>query len=84
MRQKKGNQYLPFIICPPQEKTELLKDNGSDDQCVSWLNKAEEYFDIYNITTYEEKLKYVPMHLEGHTYKWYIWWKADNFSYSWK
>ena len=60
----------------------MLKYNRSDDQCV--LNKDEEYFDVYIITTDEEKLKHVSMHLEGHTYNWYIWWKGDKFSYTWK
>ena len=32
----------------------------------------------------EEKVKYVPMHLEGDSYNWYIWWKGDNFSFTWK
>ena len=45
----KVNQYCPYIVYPPKAKIELLKYNGSEDQCVAWLNKAEEYFDIYNI-----------------------------------
>ena len=52
-------------------------------QCVVWLNKAEEYFDIYNITTDVEKVKYASMHLENHAYNWYMWWKGDNFAYTW-
>ena len=48
-----------------------------------WLNKAEQYFDIYNITSDEEKVKYVSMHMEGYTYNWYLWWKRDNFTYTW-
>ena len=36
----KGNQYHPYIVYPPKEKIELLKYNGSEDQCVSWLKKG--------------------------------------------
>ena len=48
-RKAKDNQYHPYIVYPPKEKIELLKYNGNKDQSVSWLNKVEEYFDIYNI-----------------------------------
>ena len=68
---------------PPKEKIELSKYNGSEDQCVARLNKANEYFDIYNITSDKEKVKYASMHMEGYTYKLYMWWKGDNFSYTW-
>ena len=80
---EKGNQYNPYIVYPPKAKIELLKYNGSEDQCVAWLNKAEEYFDIYNIQSDEEKVKYVSMHMEGYAYNWYLWWKRDNFTYTW-
>ena len=69
---------------PPRENIEMLKYNRSDEQCVAWLNKVQDYFDIYNIMMDEEKVKYVPMHLEGDSYNWYIWWKGDNFSFTWK
>lgn len=49
---------------------------------MAWFNKAEEYFDIYNITIDEEKVKYAFMHLEGETYNWYMWWKKENHSYN--
>ena len=38
----KGNQHHPYKVYPPKEKIEFLKYNGSEDQCVSWLNKVEE------------------------------------------
>ena len=79
----KSNQYHPYIVYPPKEKIELSKYNGSEDQCVSWLNKAEQYFNIYNITSNEEKVKYASIHLEGYAYNQYMWWKGDNFSYTW-
>ena len=66
---------------PPREKLQLSKYNGSEDQSVAWLNKAEEYFDIYNIASDEEKVKDASMHLEGYAYNWYMWWKGDNLSY---
>ena len=81
-RKVKGNQYHPYIVYPPKEKIELSKYNGSEDQCVAWLNKGEEYFDIYNIKSDEEKVKYVSMHMEGYAYNWYLWWKRDNFTYT--
>ena len=61
----------------------MSKSTGNDEQCVAWLNKAEEYFDIYNITIDIEKVKYASMHLENHAYNWYMWWKGDNFTYTW-
>ena len=79
----KGNQCRPYKVHPPKEKIELSKYNGSEDQCVAWLNKEEEYFDIYNIQSGKEKVKYVSMHMEGYTYNWYLWWKRDKFSYTW-
>ena len=78
----KRNQYHPYIVYPPKEKLELSKYNGSEYQCVAWLNKAEEYFDIYNIQFDEEKVKYASIYMEGYAYNWYMWWKRDNFSYT--
>ena len=69
---------------PPRAKNELPKYNESDEECVAWLNKAKEYFDIYTIMMDEEKVKYASMHLEGHAYNWYKWGKGDIFSYTWK
>ena len=82
-RKTKGNQYRPYILYPPKAKIELSKYNGSEDQCVAWQNKAEEYFDIYNIQSDEEKVKYASMHMEGYAYNWYLWWRRDNFAYTW-
>ena len=62
---------------------ELLQYNGSEDQCIAWLNKVEEYFNIYNIQSDEDKVKCVSMHMEGYAYNWYLWWKRDNFTYTW-
>ena len=53
-----------YVVYPPKAKIEMSKFSGNDEQCVAWLNKAEEYFDIYNITTDIEKVKYASMHLE--------------------
>ena len=69
---------------PPRAKIELSKYNGNEDQCIAWINKAEEYFDIYNITTDEEKVKYASLHLDGYAYNWYMWWKGENLSYNWR
>ena len=58
---------------PLREKIEFPKYNKSDDQCVAWLKyKVDEYFNIYNIVRDGEKVKYASMHLEGHSYNWYI------------
>ena len=43
----------------------------------------EGYFDIYNIQSDEDKVKYASMHMELYAYNWYLWWKRDNFSYTW-
>ena len=80
---EKGNQRLPYKVYPPKAKIELSRYNGSEDQCVSWLNKVEEYFNIYSIQSDEEKVKYASMHMEGYAYNWYLWWKRDNFTYTW-
>jgi hypothetical protein len=77
------SQYQPLMIYPPKAKIELSKYNGSDNQCVAWFNKTEEYFQIYNITTDEEKVKYASMFLEGTAYNWYMWWKGRIQSYTW-
>ena len=82
-RKAKGNQYRPYIVYPPKAKIELLKYSWSEDQCVSWLNKAKEYVDIYNSQSNEEKVKYASMHMEGYAYNWYLWWRRDNFTYTW-
>ena len=74
----KDNQYHPYIVYPPKEKIEFSEYDGSEDQCVSWLNKVE-YFDIYNITSNEEKVKYESIHMEGYAYNWYMWWKETIF-----
>ena len=82
-RKAKGNQYHPYIVYPPKEKIELSKYNGIEYQCVAWLNKMEDYFNIYNIQSDEEKMKYASMLMEGYAYNWYMWWKGEIFSYTW-
>ena len=82
-RKAKGNQYRPFVVYPPKAKIELSKYNGSEDECIAWINKAEEYFEIYNIQSDEDKVKYVAMYMEGYAYNWYLWWKRHNFTYTW-
>ena len=59
----KSNKYRPYKVYPSREKIELLKYNGSENQCVAWINKVEEYFDIYNIQSDKEKVKYASMHM---------------------
>ena len=46
-------------------KVELPKYDGDERQCITWINKAEEYLDIHNIHYDDEKIKYASMHLEG-------------------
>ena len=79
----KGNQRRPYKVHPTKEKIELSKYNGSADQCIAWINKAKEYFDIYDIQYDKEKVKYAWMHMEAYAYNWYLWWKRDNFTYTW-
>ena len=71
------------MICSPRAKIEISKYNGSDNQYVAWFNKTEEYFNIYNVTTDEDMIKYASMYLEGNAYNWYLWWKAGNQFYDW-
>ena len=61
------------------------KYDEDEQQCIAWINKAEEYLDIHNIHYDDEKIKYASMHLEGNTYNWYLWWKntARICSYNW-
>ena len=37
-----GNQHRPYKVYPSKEKIELPKYNGSEYQCVAWINKVEE------------------------------------------
>ena len=64
---------------------ELSKHDENERQCISWINKAEEYLDIHNIHYEGEKIKYASMHLEGNAYNWYLWWKnnARICSHNW-
>ena len=49
-------------------KVKLPKYDGDERQCITWINKAEEYLDIHNIHYNDEKIKYASMHLEGSAY----------------
>ena len=42
-------------------KLELPKFDGDEKQCIAWINKAKEYFDIHNIHYDSEKIKYAAM-----------------------
>ena len=53
-------------------KIDLSKFDGDKKQCVEWINKFEEYFDIYNIQINSEKIKCTSMQLEGNAYTWYM------------
>ena len=50
---------------------------------VAWLNKAEEYFDIYDINSDDEKIKYASMKMEGETCNWFMRWKNMMLAISW-
>ena len=39
-------------------KLELPKFDGDEKQCITWINKAKEYFDLHNIPYDNEKIKY--------------------------
>ena len=66
---------IPSISIP---NLELPKFDGDEKQCIAWINKAEEYFDIHSIPYDSEKIKYVAMQLEGNAYNWYMWWKTTT------
>ena len=51
-------------------KLELPKYDGDEKQCITWINKAKEYFDIHNIQYDSDNIKYVAIQLEGNTYNW--------------
>ena len=38
-------------------KVKLPKYDEDEWQCIAWINKAEEYLDIYNIHYDDEKIK---------------------------
>jgi hypothetical protein len=63
-------------------KLELPKFD-ENEQGVAWFNKAEIYFEIYNINNNDEQIKYASMQLEGDAYNCYMWWKRLSFSISW-
>jgi hypothetical protein len=59
-----------------REKLELSKFYGNEKHGVAWFNKVVEYFEIYNITNDDKKIKYASMQQEGDAYNWYMWWKT--------
>ena len=82
-----GKQY-PLLVPPlayhRKAKIELPKFDGNEKNSVAWLNKAEEYFEIYDIDSDDEKIKHAPMKMEGEAYNWYMWWKKTTLAISWR
>ena len=62
----------------------MHKFNGNKKCNVAWLNKAEEYFEIYDINNDDEKIRHTSMKMEGDAYNWYMWWKKTTLATSWK
>ena len=77
--------FRPQISSNVRVKLELPKFNGDEKQCITWINKAEEFFGIHNIHYDNENIKYASMQLEGNAYNWYMWWKTTTkvCSFSW-
>ena len=65
---------IPSISIPPTDryhirvKLELPKFDDDKKQCIPWINKTEEYFDIHNILYDNEKIKYTAMQLDENAY----------------
>ena len=81
-----ANQY-PLLVPPlayqRRAKIELPKFDGNEKNSIAWLNKAEEYFEIYDINSDDEKIKHASMKMEGEAYNWYMWWKKTTLAISW-
>ena len=49
-------------------KLELPKFDGDEKQCIAWINKAEECFDIHHIPYDSEKIKCAAIQLKRNAY----------------
>lgn len=66
------NQH-PFFAQPlatyqRRAKFEMPKFDGNKKNNVAWINKAEEYFEIYDINDDDKKLRHASMKMEGEAY----------------
>lgn len=82
------NQH-PFFTQPLatyqlRAKVEMPEFDGNKKSNVEWINKAEEYFEIYDINDDDEKLRHASMKMEGEPYNWYMWWKKTTRIISWR
>ena len=62
----------------------MLKFDGNKKYNVAWINKVEEYFEIYDINDDDERLRHTSMKMEGEAYNLYMWWKKLTHSISWR
>ena len=62
----------------------MPKFDGNEKNNVAWINKAEEYFEIYDITDDDENLRHASMKMEGEAYNWYMCWKKTTHVISWR
>ena len=58
----------------------MPKFDGNEKNNIAWINKAEEYFEIYDSNDDDEKLRHASMKMEGEAYNWYMWWKRQHTS----
>jgi len=58
----------PLATYQKRAKVEMPKFDGNEKNNVAWINKAEEYFEIYDITDDDKKLKHASMKMEGEAY----------------
>ena len=70
-------------LSPSSSSEPPSNHKAKGNQRRPWLNKGQEYFEICNIQSDKEKVKYASIHMEGYAYNWYLWWKRDNFTYTW-
>lgn len=61
-----------------KRKNRATKFDGNEKCNFAWLNKEEEYFEIYDIDSDEKKIRHNSMKMEGKAYNWYMWWEEDD------
>lgn len=50
----------------------MPKFDGNEKNNVAWINKVEQYFEIYDINDDDEKLRHASMKMEGEAYNLYM------------
>ncbi|WVZ18213.1 hypothetical protein V8G54_005535 [Vigna mungo] len=66
---------------PWRKKVELLTFDGEEP--LSWLSRAERFFDIQKVTNDEDKVEVAYVSMEGSAAYWFTFWKEKARNRSW-